>query len=118
MSRQITVEKKQASQEITYGTETIVWVPLVPQVGNPALAERFWAEVQDSMPSRSEAVTQGLVVGRNQTRIRLRWRNDIDSSMRVTVHGDTDVIYQIIAGPAEIEGRKQRIELVCERYTS
>lgn len=118
MNRQITVEKKQVVNDATYGSETITWVPLVPQVGNPALAERFWAEVQDSMPSRSEAVTQGLVVARNQTRIRLRWRNDIDSSMRVTVHGDTDVIYQIVGGPAEIEGRKQRIEMVCEKYSS
>lgn len=118
LDRQISITKKSVTQDPTYGTEIIAWVPLVPQVGNPTLAERFWAEVQDAIPSRSEAVTQGLAVARNQTRIRLRWRADIDSSMRVTVHGDTDVVYQIVAGPANVGNRKERIELVCEKYSS
>jgi len=38
--------------------------------------------------------------------------------MRVTVHRDTSVVYQIVAGPAFIGGRKDRIEMVIERATS
>jgi hypothetical protein len=48
----------------------------------------------------------------------MRWRADIDSSQRVTVHGETDVVYQIVAGPAEIDGRKGGLELVLEKYTT
>jgi head-tail adaptor len=118
LDRQITIEKKSVTQDSQYNTDVVTWVPLVVAAGSPAVAERFWAQVQDVMPSRSESVRQGLAMARNQTRIRMRWRNDIDSTMRVTVHGDTDTVYQIVGGPAEIEGRKERIELVCERYSS
>jgi head-tail adaptor len=93
-------------------------VPLVALPGSPVVAERFWAEVQDALPSRSEAVTQGLAVARNQTRLRMRWRDDINSSMRVTVHGDSDTVYQIVGGPADIDGRKSMIEMVLEKYSS
>lgn len=117
-TRQITVWKKVVTADPDFGTEIVTWEPLVAEVGSPVIAQRFWAEVQDALPSRSESVTQGLAVARNQTRIRLRWRNDIDSSMKITVHGDTDVDYQIVGGPAEIEGRKERIEIMCEKYSS
>lgn len=118
MNRQITVQRKQTGQEAVYGTQTVTWVPLVYLPGSPAVAERFDAEVMDVMPSRNESVSQGLAVAKNMTRIRLRWRSDIDSSMRVVVHGDSDVTYQIVGGPAEVFGRKDTIEIMCERYSS
>ncbi len=115
--RQITIERP-TTVDGEFGPTAGPWVPLVALSGSPTVAERFWAEVQDVLPSRSEAVKQGLAVARNQTRLRMRWRDDIDSSMRVTVHGDADRVYQIVAGPAEIEGRKARIEMMLERYSS
>jgi head-tail adaptor len=118
MDRQITIERKQITLDPVYGTELVTWIPLVAEAGSPTVAARFWAEVQDALPSRSEAVTQGLTVARNLTRVRLRWRDDIDSSMRVIVHGDSDVTMQIVAGPAEVDGRKGMLELVCERISS
>jgi len=118
LTRLITIEHKQATQDTQYGTQVITWVPLAVLPGSPPVAERFWAEVQDALPSRSESVMQGLAVARNQTRVRIRWRSDIDSSMRITVHGDTDVVYQIIGGPAEIRGRRRMLEMMCERYSS
>ena len=118
MDRQISVERKQVTLDPVYGTELVSWVPLVAEPGSPTVAVRFWAEVQDALPSKAESVTSGLAVARNQTRIRMRWRSDIDSSMRVTVHGDTDVVMQIVGGPADIDGRKSQIEIMCERYSS
>lgn len=76
------------------------------------------AEVQDFLPSRSESVRQGLEVARNQTRMRIRWRPDVDSTMRIVLHGASDVVYQIVGGPAEIGGRSRMLEMVCERYSS
>ena len=116
--RQISIERKQVTLDPVYGTELVTWIPLVAEAGSPTVAVRFWAEVQDALPSKAEAVTQGLTVARNQTRIRMRWRDDIDSSMRVTVHGDSDVLYQIVGGPADIDGRKSQIEMVLEKYSS
>ena len=118
LNRRITIERKTTTQDAVYGTPIVTWVPLVTEVGSPAVAAKFWAEVQDVLPSRSEAVRQGLEVGRNQSRVRMRWRDDIDQSMRMTLHGDSDVIYQIVAGPAEIKGRKNYIEFMVERFSS
>ena len=117
-NRQITIEKRQTTQNSQYGTEVNTWVPLAAYPGSPTVAVRFWAEVLDFLPSRSEAVTQGLQVARNQTRLRMRWRDDIDSTMRVVVHGESDTYYSIVGGPAEIGGRKEGSEMVLERFSS
>jgi SPP1 family predicted phage head-tail adaptor len=110
LDRQISIERKQVTQDPTFGTELVTWVPLA--------SERFWAQVQDALPSRAESVTQGLAVARNQVRVRMRYRDDIDSSMRITVYGDgTNQVLQIVGGPAAIEGRKQFLEMVCERIS-
>lgn len=116
LDQQITIQKKSVSQDPAYGTEVIAWVPLVE--ASPGVAEKFWAEVRDALPSRAESVTQGLAVARNQTRIRFRYRGDVDSSMRVIIHDGTDVVMQIVGGPAEVGGRKELTEIVCEKYSS
>lgn len=115
LDRQILVEKKSVTQDPTYGTELVAWVPLSTVSGQP---EKYWAEVVDALPSRSEAVTQGLAVARNQVRIRFRYRSDVDSSMRITVYGPPDQAMQIVGGPAMVEGRKELTEVVCEKYSS
>lgn len=114
---QITIERP-TTIDGEFGPQPGPWVPLVAQTGSPTVAERMWAEMQDVMPSRSEAVKTGLATARNQTRCRMRWRDDVDSSMRVTWHRDSDVVYAIIAGPADIGGRKEEIEMVLERFSS
>lgn len=108
LDRRVSFDYKSVEQEASYGTEVITWLRL----------GTFWAEVQDVLPSRSESVAQGLAVARNQTRLRLRWRADLTSAMRVVVHGDTDVVYQIVGGPAEVGGRKEMLEMVLEKYSS
>ena len=102
--RRITIEQKSVAQDATFCTEIITWNTLAT----------VWANVQDVLPSRSEAVQQGLSAARNQTRIRIRYRSDVDSSMRITHNG---TVYQIVGGPAEI-GRQQYTEFVVERYSS
>jgi len=118
LNRQVSFEVPTMALDATYGSPTPTWAPLVAVAGSPPVAEKWWAEVQDALPSRSEAVRQGLTQARNQTRLRMRWRDDITSAMRVTVHGEADVLYQIVGGPAEIGGRKKMLELMLERYTT
>ena len=118
MDREITIQKKEVTQDATYGTEVVTWVPLVALPGSPVVGERFWAEVQDALPSRAESVVQGLAVARNQVRIRFRYRDDVTSAMRVLLHGDgADEVLQIVGGPAAVGGRKEMTEIVCERIS-
>jgi hypothetical protein len=116
--REITVEKPDVTTiDTDSGTDITGWVPLVT-TGSPAVAERFPARVRDMLAGRSEAARNGLVLGKERAELVMRWRGDIDASMRVTIHGDSDVLYQIIAGPVESGGRKREISLVLERYSS
>jgi SPP1 family predicted phage head-tail adaptor len=107
LDSRITIERKVVTQDPEYGTELVTWAPLAT----------VWAEVEDALPSKAEGVTMGLATARNQVRIRFRWMAGVDSSMRVTVHGDTDEILQIVGGPASIGGRKAFMEIMCERYS-
>lgn len=107
LDRLIQIDDVVTTQD-AYGAAIKSWSPLAT----------IWANVQDVLPSRSEAVKQGLAMARNQTRIRFRYRSDINSEMRITLFGDVDILYQIVAGPAEVLGRKKFIEVVCERYSS
>lgn len=108
LNSRVLIEYPVAAQDPEFGTPVITWVELAT----------VWAEVQDVMPSRSEAVKQGLVTARNQTRIRYRYRTDVTSAMRMTVKGAPDRVLQIIAGPAAIGRRHEASEVVCESVSS
>lgn len=108
LNRKITIEAKSVAMDPDYGTEVITWVPV---------ATRIWASIQDVLPSRSEQVKQGIRVATLPARLRIRYRTDITSAMRVTVHGATDTVYQIVGGPAEV-GRRELIEMMIEAYSS
>lgn len=123
LNRAVRIDRKAVSGDAEYvapdsqfGTENVRWTPLVMLPGSPSVAATLWAQIQDALPSRSESVLQGIALARNQSRIRLRWLDGVDSSMRVVdlVSGD---VYQIIGGPAML-GRREFLELMCERISS
>lgn len=91
-----------------------------PQPGTwGVIYSRIAANVQDALPSKSEAVEQGMEVSSNRIRVRIRHRTGIDSSMRVVVHGkrgDPDRVLSIVGGPAVL-GNRDGIELMCEAYS-
>ena len=107
LNRRALIERKSITQDATYGTEVVTWTTVAT----------VWCEVQDVLPSKSEAVKNGLVVGTNQSRVRMRYRTDVTSAMRLTITRDSAVVYQIVSGPAVL-GNKEGLELVVERYTS
>jgi len=108
LDRRVTIEYPVAGQDTNSGRPVITWAVLAV----------VWAEVQDVMPSRSEGVRQGLIVARNQTRVRYRYRADVTSAMRMTVAGSPDRVLQIIADPAAIGSRNSYCEVVCESASS
>lgn len=119
LDRQATFQRRTVTgQDPAFGTDIIEWVPIAYLPGSPPVAERFWVNLQDVLPSRSESVKQGLASYRDQLRLRMRWRADIDSTLRVIVHYDTDQLFQIVAGPVEVGGRKNTLELMLEKYST
>lgn len=112
LRHRITILKKSVTPDANYGTEVITWVAL----STPA--SRIAAQVQDVQPSRSEAVKNGLAVALNQSKVTIRNRAGIDSSMRVTVHYASDVVYQIVGGPAIVGRNGEWLEMVCEKSST
>lgn len=108
LDRRITIEAKVVAIDPDYGTETVTWATLF---------SRIPAQVQDSLPSKSESATDGIIIGVRPARIRIRFMTGIKADMRLIVHGDTDRLMQITAGPAEI-GRREGIELMAVEYST
>lgn len=102
------IERPGTTQDATYGTTGATW----------STVATVWANVQDVLPSRStETVHAGLANAASRTRVRMRFRTDLDSSMRFTIARPTSTVYQVVAGPAEIGNRKY-IEFVVEAFKS
>lgn len=104
LNQRITILKKAAGQDSGYGTEQVAWVPL----GDA------WADVQDMLPSRAERIAEGITLSARPCRVRLRYRTDIASDMRLLIDGRT---FQIVAGPATL-GFREGIELLAEEVST
>lgn len=77
----------------------------------------IWCNVQGDLPSKSEAVANGLVLNKSRARIRFRYLAAVTSACRITVRGATDRVFQIIGGPSEI-GRHEFYEVYAETSSS
>ena len=106
LDTRIRFERKSVTQDPVYGTEVISWVP----------AATVWAEVMDVLPTRQQAeqMRNNTQVSVRRTRVRMRYRSDIDASMRGWI-GST--VHQIVGGPAEI-GRHEYLELLLEKVST
>lgn len=106
--QRIRIERPITGLDATYGAAVTSW----------ALVAVLWAEVQDVPPSRSEALRSGVLpVAKDQARVRIRRRDDLDGTMRVIINRPDPVTFQIIGGPVQIE-QGYRTELMIERYSS
>jgi SPP1 family predicted phage head-tail adaptor len=104
LDRRVTIKRKVATQDATFRSETVTWQTLAI----------VWAELVDEPPSRSETLRQGLKQDARRTRVRIRYRTDVDSTMRIDYQGRE---LHIVGGPAEL-GRKEFLELVCEETST
>lgn len=113
LDRQVTIEKKITSQDSTYGSEVVdAWQSITAPDGP------LWANKRDALASRGEYVRQGAEIAIRRTTFTIRYRNDVDSSMRIVLHdGGTDTVYQIVGVPSEI-GRREWLELATEQVSS
>jgi SPP1 family predicted phage head-tail adaptor len=104
LNRRCRIEYPVKGKDPVHGSAITTWT----------LKDVVWCNIQDVLPSRAEAVKNGVAIGAKQTRFRVRYRTDLDSSMKVIIDGNT---YQIITDFAEF-GKKEYSEAMIERYTS
>lgn len=104
----IRIERPGAAVDPDYGTKLpSSWIP----VGE------VWAEIVDVMPSKSEAVNNGLRLAANSARVRIRYRPDVTGVMRIVELSGAKRVLQIIAGPAVITGRTE-LEFMVQGFSS
>jgi SPP1 family predicted phage head-tail adaptor len=106
LDTRVRFERKVTTQDSTYGTEIVSWSPVCV----------VWAEVLDVLPSRQQAeqVRQVVQVATLRSKVRIRYRTDIDATMRMLIGQD---VYQIVGGPAEI-GRHEFCEILAEKTST
>lgn len=109
LDRRIEFQAKVIVADSVYGSDVVQWLTMFT----------IWGNVQDNLPSRAESVNAGAIeVATNPTRIRVRWRSDIHSGMRIKVNHPTIRTLQIVSGPAEIGGRRAYLEMMCEEIST
>ena len=110
MDRRITILAPTVIDDLEYGPQPGEFAPIFR-------GERIPAQRQDELPSNSESVTNGLRMSYKPARLRIRYRPDITSDMRIVMHDENDKLYEISGGPAEI-GRREWTELTIREYSS
>lgn len=103
----IRIEYPVVGVDPTYQTPTVTWT----------LLGMAWAEMVDKLPARDEALLNAISLSSVRTRLRLRYRTDIDATMRFIIMRPTETIWAIIGGPAML-GNKELIEFLCERKST
>lgn len=104
LDQRITFQRRSEGSDPVYGTPSQTWTDVCT----------VWAEVQDMLPSRGERVAEGVRIANRPARVRIRYRADISSDMRIVHRGR---VLQIVGGPAEL-GRREGLELVAEEYST
>lgn len=108
LDRRVTFQRPVAVADPLYGPQPGGWEDV---------ATRVPAQVRDDLPSKSESVDGGLALANRPARLRIRYMRGLSSDMRVIVHGETDEVFQILGGPAEI-GRREWIEFTIKAFTT
>ncbi|UOD30706.1 head-tail adaptor protein [Massilia violaceinigra] len=104
----VTIEQLVDETESVYGTGVRQWAPLLV---------RYWANVQDELPSRSESTENGLEGAVQRTRLRMQGAGAVTVKMRAILHSRGDRVMQIIAGPAQLDDQ-MHIEFRLEGYSN
>lgn len=103
----IRIDQRSVTQHADYGTQVVTWAELAT----------VWAEVQDQLPSRSESIGPDLVLARGPVRVRMRYRADLTSAMRVVELGGRQRTFKIVSPPATL-GNREGTEVMCEEFST
>ena len=107
LRHRVRVERRENVVDPEYGSQTEAWISL----------GESRAEIQDVLPSRGEGATGGIDIHRRPARVRMRWRTDIDASMRLVCLGSIPRILEIVTQAAEL-GNREGIEFMAQEYSA
>jgi SPP1 family predicted phage head-tail adaptor len=109
LDNRIELQERTVTPDSTTGQDVVSWSTIAT----------VWANVQDVLPSKAEKVVSGSIeVSVNRTRVRIRYREDIDSSYRLKALYPVERYLQIVSGKAQIGGRKAFLEFMCEEIST
>jgi head-tail adaptor len=103
LDRLVTVESATIARDSATGAEVKTWAQL---------GSAFWAQVVESATANDEGLASGVATFARPTRVRCRYRSDIDPTMRINLGGGR--LLQII-GTAML-GRLEGLELACKEW--
>lgn len=92
----VSIEHDIGATEDEYGTKIPDWQPLLA---------RYWANVQDELPSRAESVDNGLKSSTQKSRLRMQGAGNVTGKMRAVLHSRGGKVMQIVSGPAMLDDR-------------
>ena len=72
-----------------------------------------WVGIRDMLPSRGERLADGINVETRPARLRMRFHEEVTSSMRFVIEGRGAL--EIVAGPAVL-GKRQWMEFMVAEY--
>ena len=107
LNTRVRIERPTITVDSVYGGEVVTWT----------LVGMAWAEIVDKLPSRDEGMLDVLTLASIRTRVRLRYRTDLDASMRFIIMRPEATTWGIIGGPAMV-GNKEAVEFLCEKKSS
>ena len=102
LDERVTISSRTATKDPQFGTTTYEWSDLAT----------VYADVYEVMGGEDWA--QGLDTAKRPISVQIRYRDDLDSTMRLTWRGQP---YRIVRGPAEL-GRREGIRIVAERQST
>ena len=104
LDRVITIEQRTVTRDPVFNSEVVTWSTLV--AGE-------WAQVVESStaPSSNPGQADAVAAYVRPTKVRIRWRSDVDTSMRINADGQ---LLQI-QGTAML-GRRQWLEMSCQEW--
>jgi len=104
LNARVTILAKTGVQSAATGAYSSTW----------AEYDTVFAQVVDALPSRAERVADGVEIANRPCRVRMRYREDVTSAMRLRFNGRD---LRIVGGPATL-GNREGIELLAEELTS
>lgn len=102
----VTIEHNVGGVDPVYGTEVANWQPLLT---------RYWANVEDELPSRAESTQNGIETRVLRSRLRMQGAVGVTGEMRAILHSRGERVMSIIAGPSMLNDRVH-FEFKLEAY--
>ena len=81
LDRRITIQSRTVVLDPTFGGETVTWVDL----------DTVWASFRPRTAGETFRTDSNIIQASNTAAFRIRWRDDLDETMRVVFEGEWDI---------------------------